>query len=224
MNTRFGVFAKYWEPGAVKTRLGASIGDQAAARVYREFLRTLLHRFSSAGDRRELVFAPSSRRADFQTFAPGWPLADQGEGDLGQRMARFFQRAFDQQSSRVVLIGSDSPTLPHSILNDAFAKLREHPVVLGPSEDGGYYLVGARGDIPPIFDNIDWSTPDVWSQTIRRLERFGVEHARLSTWYDVDSRPDLYRLKDELEQLGRKDPVWTPLTTEIQLALNQPLP
>ncbi len=168
MKTHFGMFAKFWQPGAVKTRLGETIGSEAAAALYRESLRTLLVRFASVAASRELVFTPGDRQAEFRLLASqAWQLEEQGTGDLGQRMARFFERAFASGRSRVVLIGSDSPTVPSSWVDRAFDALDHHRVVLGPSEDGGYYLVGARGDrVPPIFFDIDWSTAQVWPQTV----------------------------------------------------------
>ena len=82
----------------------------------------------------------------------------------------------------MVLIGSDSPTMPAQFIDDAFAALDSDPVVLGPSRDGGYYLVGAAGQVPPIFTEIDWSTPAVWRQTVDRLGKAGCRFAELPPW------------------------------------------
>ncbi len=223
MKTHFGMFAKFWQPGAVKTRLAETIGSAAAAAVHRESLRTLLVRFGSIASSRELVFTPGDRLAEFRALAPQtWQLEEQGTGDLGQRMARFFERAFASGRSRVVLIGSDSPTLPSSCVVRAFDALEHPAVVLGPCEDGGYYLVGARGDrVPPIFVDIDWSTEQVLRQTIARLEQNNIHHAILPTWYDIDSEADLLRLYDELTHFTSKDPVWATLRHQAGSALGQ---
>jgi len=215
------MFAKFWQPGTVKTRLAETIGSEAAAAVYREFLRTLLVRFASIATSRELVFTPGDRQAEFRSLAPpAWQLEEQGTGDLGQRMARFFERAFASGRSSVVLIGSDSPTLPASYVGQAFDALAHQAVVLGPSEDGGYYLVGARGDrVPPIFFDMHWSTEQVLRQTIARLEQHNIQHALLPTWYDVDSEADLRRLDDELTQLTSEDPSWATLRRQAGNAL-----
>ncbi len=223
MNTHLAIFAKFWQPGAVKTRLAETIGSAAAAAVYREFLRTLLVRFASIATSRELVFTPGDRLAEFRSLAPqAWQLAEQGTGDLGQRMARFFERAFASGRSSVVLIGSDSPTMPSACVGQAFDALEHHSVVLGPCEDGGYYLVGARGDrVPPIFFDINWSTGQVLQQTIARLEQNNIHHAILPTWYDIDSEADLRRLYDELAHVTTKDPIWATLRHQAGSALGQ---
>lgn len=199
VSAQFGMFAKYWQPGTVKTRLAATIGDEAASDVYRHFVRTLLERFRNAAPQVVLAFTPDGRRSDFQRLVTDqWQLESQGDGDLGQRMRSYFASAFSRGNKRVVLIGSDSPTLPTEYVREAFERLSDHEVVLGPSEDGGYYLIGMARHVPTVFDRIDWSTPDVWQQTTKRLEQEGTTYACLSPWYDVDTLDDLRRLKREL--------------------------
>jgi rSAM/selenodomain-associated transferase 1 len=140
-----------------------------------------------------------------------WSLEPQAEGDLGARMRAFFEWAFASGATRVVLIGSDSPTLPIPFVEEAFAALAQHPVVLGPTLDGGYYLVGAdcqsvgeavlrpAASVPPIFERIDWSTSAVFEQTVERLRAAGLPYHVLPPWYDVDELADLARLKQELD-------------------------
>jgi hypothetical protein len=99
----------------------------------------------------------------------------------------------------VVIIGSDSPTLPRQFLVDAFARLRTCDVVLGPSVDGGYCLIGARVAVPELFTGIAWSTPEVLPETLRRLA--GYSHWLLPTWYDVDDAADLEHLREQLHVL-----------------------
>ncbi len=198
-----GLFAKYWQPGHVKTRLAADIGEVAASRLSREFLVTLVRRFSAAAERPCLVFHPDSRRAAFAELAAAsslhpWSLVPQSAGDLGNRLAAFFEGAFAAGAQRVVVIGGDSPTLPAAQLSQAWQALEEHDLVLGPTEDGGYYLVGATAPTPPIFDHIPWSTPDVWETTVARAATCGRRLAVLPTWYDIDELQDLVRLRDEL--------------------------
>ena len=196
---QLGIFAKYPQPGRVKTRLAASIGDESACRLYRAFVETLLARFAHVGNQRVLAFSPPERRAEFEALGgPCWQLAEQSTGDLGQRMQRYFKDAFERGASRVVLLGSDSPTLPVEYVERAFRLLKEVPVVLGPSDDGGYYLIGAAGQVPPIFDDIAWSSEAVWGQTTNRLRSLGQDFRELPPWYDVDDEEDLRRLKNEL--------------------------
>jgi glycosyltransferase A (GT-A) superfamily protein (DUF2064 family) len=91
----------------------------------------------------------------------------------------------------VVAIGADSPTLPVEYVRRAFELLVERPVVLGPARDGGYYLVGASEDVPPIFSDIDWGTARVWQQTVTRLNESRIPFHELPPWYDIDTARDL---------------------------------
>lgn len=204
---QFGVFAKYWQPGAVKTRLGEAIGNERAGELYRVFLATTCRRFEAIGDHRVLACTPAERRADFEALAgPAWVNESQSKGDLGCRMRDYFAAAFEKGADRVVLIGSDTPTLPLEFVEQAFDLLAEHPVVLGPSEDGGYYLVGASDAVPPIFAGVSWSSPAVWSQTTCLLKEAGCAFGILPRWYDVDDQRTLHRLYEELSEKRRLNP------------------
>jgi len=195
-----GMFAKYWKPGAVKTRLAARIGAQPAADLHRAFVHSLAVRFKQHGDQRQICYAPASAAEAFrQTAGNAWDVAPQVAGDLGARMEAFFDLAFESGASRVVLIGSDSPSMPSGFIDQAFEQLRTHPVVIGPAEDGGYYLIGAAGETPPVFKGIAWSSGEVWKQTVAALRRAGIGYASLPMWYDVDEWPDLQRLASSMQ-------------------------
>ncbi|NLF69437.1 MAG: glycosyltransferase [Candidatus Anammoximicrobium sp.] len=196
---QFGICAKYWQPGKAKTRLGATVGHAAASGLSKRFLDTLLRRFRGVAQRRVLAYTPPERRAEFAALAAGaWSLEAQAGEDLGQRMQHYFAAAFRNGVRRVVLIGSDTPTLPLEYVNKAFDLLKTYPVVLGPADDGGYYLVGTAGQVPPIFTDVAWSTPLVWSQTQSRLQAAGVRCGVLPAWYDVDDLAALRRMDQEL--------------------------
>ena len=202
---QLGMFAKFWAPGEVKTRLAAAIGAEAAARLHAVFVRTLLARFQAVADRRVLAFSPSERRADFEAVLPAaWRLEPQSAGDLGRRMQHYFESAFAAGAERVVLIGSDSPTLPAEYIEAAFDQLHRRPVVLGPAHDGGYYLVATAGASPPIFDSIAWSQPTVFDETVARLHAAGLDYGLLPAWHDVDTHEDLVRLRDELSAAANR--------------------
>jgi uncharacterized protein len=220
MTRTLGIFAKHWQPGAVKTRLAASIGHESAASLHRHFVQTLLRRCAGIADRQILCFAPPGAAEVFRELDLGsWTLEPQAPGDLGARMGHFFSSlplplgegrgeglATDSQhSARTVLVGSDSPDLPLQYLAEAFDKLQRFPVVLGPTDDGGYYLIGLSQQVAPIFDNIPWSTPDVWPQTIARLERLKVPYQVLPRWYDVDDESGLNTLLQNLSREGLMD-------------------
>jgi glycosyltransferase A (GT-A) superfamily protein (DUF2064 family) len=102
----------------------------------------------------------------------------------------------------VLLTGSDLPTLPAEVFHQALALLHtpEIDVVLGPSEDGGYYLIGLRTLYPAVFDDMIWSTPQVFADTVRRAERLGLRVALLPRWYDIDTPADLIHLRDTVTQ------------------------
>lgn len=209
-NRHLGVFAKYWEPGAVKTRLAQRIGKAAAASLYHEFLQCLVARFARIGDERTLAFWPGDRRHEFAALGgDAWQLELQAGDDLGQRMKHFFERRFAQSAttpksaSAAVLIGSDSPTMRFSVLTSAFQALEEFDIVLGPTSDGGYYLVGMSAAHVAIFDDIEWSTPAVWKQTVERTEQLGLRHFVLPSFFDVDEVDDLARLLQDIAEFDQ---------------------
>lgn len=162
-------------------------------------MTTLITRFSRTADRRVLCFTPAEREREFAAVAgPAWQVQPQCAGDLGQRMRHYFEMSFAAGVDRAVLIGSDSPTLPIAYVEEAFDHLTQLPVVLGPSDDGGYYLIGLSGKTADIFLAIDWSTSEVWRQTTDRLRAAGQGYYELPRWYDIDTVDDLLRLRDEL--------------------------
>lgn len=201
MMRQFGIFAKYWEPGRVKTRLAATLGAAPASEVYRAFLDCLLERFAATADRRVLAYTPAEREAEFAQLAAGrFELESQSTGDLGERMQAYFAQARQSGSERTVLIGSDSPSLPAPYVELAFERLADTPCVLGPSRDGGYYLLGLSGELPPIFAGLPWSTDRLLELTRARLEAAGCSWSELPEWYDVDDAEDLAELRRELGQ------------------------
>ncbi len=218
MTTQLGIFAKHWQPGAVKTRLAASIGAEAAAALHRCFVQTLLSRFQNVADRHILCFTPAGSAREFRQLNLGsWTLEPQSTGDLGARMQHYFSSAVSTNNSpRTVLIGSDSPDLPLAFIEEAFDKLRACPVVLGPATDGGYYLIGVSHSVPPLFDLISWSTPTVWPQTIARLIAAGIPYHTLPQWYDVDDLSGLRRLYNSLGPTNPlRDSISSLLTTNF---------
>lgn len=212
-----GLFAKLWEPGQVKTRLAKTLGDQRAAEVYYYFIQTLITRLGHLADARYVAISPAAVQQDFR-FAEtsGWKLVPQVEGSLGQRLERFLHARFDCGFRKVVVLGTDSPDLPVDHVNLAFRLLDEAPVVLGPTEDGGYWLLGVADRVPPIFTEIPWSTPQVWSSTLDRLKKQKIAFRCLPTWYDVDEMPDLERLVRSLESADSLDPALEELARNLR--------
>lgn len=147
------MMAKYWTPGRVKTRLGASIGMSAAADLHRLFTVRLADSLADCGGRRCVLVSPDDRCGEVAgAISSRWTSLAQGSGHLGQRMWAGFRRCFEGRDSRVVMIGSDLPTLEKSDIDAAFASLVDHDCVFGPATDGGYYLVGLRGNHVGVGD------------------------------------------------------------------------
>ena len=113
-------------------------------------------------------------------------------------MRRFFEDQFAAGAGRVVLIGSDSPTLPTEYIHRAFQALRDNAVVLGPAADGGYYLVGLKHPHRRLFEAIPWSTNAVMAATLERAREIGLPVSLLPTWYDIDDASSLALLEAEL--------------------------
>lgn len=204
-----GVFARRPEPGRVKTRLAAGLGDTAAAAIYEAMLFDLLDLWGSdrvlaPGGRRVVVFDPPDAGPWFDARVPaGFALQPQEPGDLGARMRSFLAGEFAEGAERVVLIGSDTPLLEPSAVVSAFLCLEGRDVVIGPSTDGGYYLIGCRGEAPPIFDGVAWGTTGVLAQTVDRLDETGLTLAVLPPCSDVDTPDDWRALAGHLRALRR---------------------
>jgi hypothetical protein len=187
------VFLKAPRPGEVKTRLAETLGAEAACAAYRRLLTTLLENLAAL-ERVELCFSPSEAGREVQPWArPGWSLAEQGAGDLGERLQRAFQRAFHAGAGRVVILGSDCPEVAAADIDDAWAALSAHDVVLGPATDGGYWLIGLRAARPELFQGISWSTSEVLRQTLDRIREAGLRAHLLRELSDIDAEADWRR-------------------------------
>src|SRR4029450_494381 len=149
------------------------MGAERAADLYSAFLADLVDRFRRVVIECRLCFCPDSAesRRYFEKIAGrDYRLWPQPDTDLGMRMQRFFASHIRGADDRAVLIGSDSPTLPHDLVEQAFASLHQADCVLGPATDGGFYLLGMRGRAWPIFSGPEWSTSRVLDQTVERIQ------------------------------------------------------
>lgn len=189
------VFVRAPEPGRVKTRLAAAIGDAAALRVYRrlaEHTMAQARTLAAEGVAIRVHYAPADAGEAVRAWLGEGPrYLPQADADLGARMQDAFARAFADGAERVVIVGSDLPEVSAPLLRRAFALLDAHPAVIGPARDGGYYLLGLRGMIEDIFRGIEWSTSDVLRTTLERLSAAGVQPAALEVLSDVDTVDDL---------------------------------
>lgn len=188
-----------------KTRLIGAITPAAAAALSDAFIRDALAKAVAVRPSSIVIAASASGGADrseyFQRMARrfGADLIDQGEGLLGTRMARALQPL---SSDGALLIGTDAPSLPTALLRSSLDALRRNRIVIAPSLDGGYYALGVRGAMPPIFTAIRWGSASVFDSTIKRLKRAGIRYALGPTWYDVDRWPDVLLLAAHLRLFG----------------------
>jgi hypothetical protein len=216
-----GLFAKKPEPGQVKTRLASPSSPAWAAQVAAAFLDDLLDKLSVLDAQRILVFSPPPSASYFTEHARGrYTLQAQADGSLGQRLTSFFSGQLRDGAAQVVALGTDSPNVPLDYVEQAFRALESANVVLGPATDGGYYLVGCSCRLPPIFDDMEWSTSRVLADTVARLQDPSWRLTVLPPWYDVDTLDDWHVLRGHLAALRRAgiDP-GVPRTEQLSLAL-----
>jgi len=188
------LFVKCPEPGKVKTRLESLRDKEWVARLYECFVLDMLETLNGVGYARRIVFYPRDGRDEMvRLFGEGYDYQPQEGDDLGGRMKNAFLSAFSEGMTSVVLLGSDVPDLPGSVLPEAFYGLENSDAMLGPTADGGYYLVGFRkeGFCPAVFDDIPWSTDQVFSETMRRLRAAKRTVSLLPLMQDVDTPEDL---------------------------------
>jgi uncharacterized protein len=210
-----GVFAKVPVAGRVKTRLAQDIGSAAAAAVYRRLGRQVVAAVAGPSYRTIVWFTPPGGGDIVRTWLDGLGAAEfcpQVGGHLGTRLVHAFARAFAAGDSAVVIIGTDAPGVNRRIVAAAFRALRTHDVVLGPSLDGGYYLIGLTAPQPALFRAIPWSTGDVLRATEARARGAGLALTLLAPLRDVDSAEDA-RALGLLSEVGRSNERWARLPT-----------
>ena len=190
---RILVFAKAPVPGRVKTRLAPKLGEAGAARLAARLLELALDQARAAGvGPVELCMSPAPGHPDWASVPLPADIqpSDQGDGDLGERMARAARRVL-AAGTAVLLTGTDCPGLDATRLRLAAARLADHDAVLYPAEDGGYPLLGLKAEAPSLFEAMPWSTPAVARLTLERLAALGWR-----TWVgdrlrDIDTPEDL---------------------------------
>jgi hypothetical protein len=198
------VFAKPPRPGTVKTRLVPQLGeDGAAALAHAFFLDTwaMCSRLSWA----ETVLATTDVTSPEWSDLPEARVWAQGPGTLGDRLERILRRALRNWPAAIA-IGTDLPGLPLALLDSARQTLQTTDAVLGPTEDGGFYLLGLRRCPPRLLADLPWSAADTFTETLERLRARGLETTVISPWFDVDEPQDLTRLRTMLERGGLHAP------------------
>ncbi len=206
------VFVRPPDVGTAKTRLGPSLGERGAAELYEAFVEDtvrLCRRIHASGHADVALWyaGPEDARARAWVDAAQGSLHRQPEGDLGDRLTAAFDDGLSSYE-RVVVIGSDAPTLPVGLVASAFDALEDADLMLGPSRDGGYYAIGASGGRVPSFDGVRWSTPKAFGDTEKANP--SAKLAVTSPWYDIDEPRDLELLRTHLSL----DPLSAPATAE----------
>ncbi len=202
--------AKEPVPGLTKTRLCPPFTPVGAAGLYCCLLLDTLALMSrvEVADH-TIAYTPDKAQPYFEKLAPnGFRLVPQQGADLGERLANALRYHFELGFQRVVIMNSDGPTLPLACLEEAFSELDRADITLGPSHDGGYYLIGMKRLYPELFQGIAWSTERVIPQTLAACHRLGLTVHQLPEWYDVDTEADLKRLRHDLAC----DPALAPST------------
>ncbi|KQC04583.1 MAG: hypothetical protein APR53_09780 [Methanoculleus sp. SDB] len=192
--------AKQPVPGTVKTRLCPPLTPLAAAELYGAFLRDTVLNVSGIRDADCFVaYDPETAGDFFSRMAPERVRCiAQGDGDLGGKLSGIAERLFSMGYGKVILMGSDTPHLPAEYLTKALRRLDFRDVVLGPCDDGGYYLIGSRQHLPALFSDMPWSTSRVLSMTLERTRGKGLSGYLLPVWYDLDTIEDVRRLAGDM--------------------------
>ena len=180
---KLSIFARLPVTGKVKTRLIPALGEEGAARLYTHLLARTVAEARKSGLDFELRVTGGEIAAFHDLFGEDVAVVDQGDGDLGDKMSRV--------AAPALLIGSDCPGVTAPLLRAAAEALDNRRVVLGPANDGGYYLIGFREPVPFLFEGMEWSTPRVFPETLARLAARGWGPAVLPELTDIDTAEDL---------------------------------
>jgi len=205
------LFLKDPQPGRVKTRLAQHIGDEGARQIYRACIELTLARLSPLHNDMVLCVDPPTAASHLSVWGGRtWTTWPQQGSDLGERLAQATARAFAEGARAVIALGSDSPWIaPHDV-EAACAALHDADVVLGPTDDGGYYLIGLSRPCPDLFRGIAWGASRVCAQTRETARALGLRTRLLREGYDVDHLTDVGRFVREARQ-------WEPVPDAVEM-------
>jgi len=198
------LFVRAPQIGAVKTRLGKRLDPDTVLQLYRCFAKDVIETVKENADRLRICYYPSNQRASVMDWlGEAFDYFPQTGEDLGERMANAFTEAFEDGCSHAVLIGSDIPDLPGTVIEEAFSALAQGLAVIGPAKDGGYYLIGFSRDTfhPSVFANMVWGKEDVFIQTLSAFEKTAQSPHVVAKWQDIDEYSDLLDLVDRCRSL-----------------------
>jgi len=188
------LFAKYPEKGAVKSRLSRYYGEDFVVDIYRNFITDTLETLSNGHYSYRVACYPGERKAEMiDEFGSKHLYMSQTGSDLGERMKNAMADLFSDGFRFILVIGSDIPDLPNHIIENAFRALESHDAVIGPSVDGGYYLIGMQETtfVPDVFEGLMWGTTTVFQDTMKKFRENGYSLHILPMWQDIDRPGDV---------------------------------
>jgi rSAM/selenodomain-associated transferase 1 len=199
MNKTIIVMTKVPIAGTVKTRLQPFLDAEQCAALAECFLLDTVNKINSLKIKLIIAYSPVEQRDVLLEMLPEHGnFIEQKGANLGNKMFHAFEFAFTDGADSVVLIGTDSPTFPKEFIIEAFESLSKTDAVLGATTDGGFYLIGLRSLKKELFEDVEWSSPRTFEQTVRNIENADLKLSFLPLWYDVDTPEDLEKLKNEL--------------------------
>lgn len=189
------IFVKYPEPGRVKTRLAKTLGAKEAARLYRVMAEDVIKRLGTNAHGKYntiIFFDPPDRASDIKDWLGNdRSYTPQSGRDLGEKLANAFRTVFDSGARRTVVVGTDCLSITEETITETLQYLDKKDMVIGPAEDGGYYLLGLSRYMPELFDSVDWSTDKVFRQTVEKARRLGLSYTTLEPLKDLDEYSDM---------------------------------
>jgi len=200
------IFVKYPKPGAVKTRLARDLGSEAAAAIYRSTAEKVIENTRRGSYRQVIYYADNVAIEQMRRWLDDdHRFISQRGSDLGERMENAFREAFAGGAKNVVVIGSDCPGIDQACIDAAFTALKHADCVIGPANDGGYYLLGLKALPEGFFERIDWSTDKVYTQQCVKAQRAGYVLDVQETRIDIDIEEDLIMISEKAQPGIRLD-------------------
>ena len=200
------LFVRAPELGGVKTRLGNKMDAATVLSLYRCFVQDIIETLTTGGHDMIVFFTPPHKRWAVQTWLGDTVLVQAQTGiTLGDKMRNAFLNVFAGDVDQAVLIGSDLPDIDNRIIDESFESLKKKDSVIGPAEDGGYYLIGFRKNAfnTDVFSGIDWGTASVFRQTKAKIHAAGLNCHALPVWQDIDTHADLVAFYQRGKTNGR---------------------
>jgi rSAM/selenodomain-associated transferase 2/rSAM/selenodomain-associated transferase 1 len=219
---RLILFTRYPEPGKTKTRLISVLGFRGAADLQKQMTEHVLRRIgrllSNRGVDMEVRYEGGNRRLMEEWLGSHITYRSQGFGDIGSRMAQAFSQAFNKGKSQVVIVGSDCPGITETTVRAAFDLLDQFDLVLGPANDGGYYLIGLRQEESKLFEDVPWGTAEVGARTLEIADQLGLRWVTVEPLDDVDRAEDIEVWEREAT---RREPSPHPAISIVIPTLNE---